>query len=108
MFGDCSVYKVDQLLKHEMEGDSSGAKKIEEKLLSDFQGKDDEKDIRDTTECMGGCDHPQKRGGTLQEEALYRALLRQKTDVDLQKKLRSLFESCNTVTAQENMLLSLR
>lgn len=44
----------------------------------------------------------------LQEEVLYKTLLRGKREKDLEQKVRALFASCSSVTAQENLLVSLR
>lgn len=111
VFGDGLVYHVDQLLKIEGEN-TSRAEQIEKEKLSDCQQKDDEDTISESGDtrdsCRGRSDCPHKSDGALQEEMLYQALLRRKTDEDLQKKLRSLLDSCSSVTAQESMLLSLR
>lgn len=50
-------------------------------------------------------------GGELrddQEEVLYQALLRGKREGGLEQQVRTLFASCSSVTAQENLLVSLR
>ena len=50
-------------------------------------------------------------GGELrddQEEVLYHALLRGKREEGLEQQIRTLFASCSSVTAQENLLVSLR
>ena len=50
-------------------------------------------------------------GGELrddQEEVLYQALLRGKREEGPEQQVRTLFASCSSVTAQENLLVSLR
>lgn len=47
-------------------------------------------------------------GGAPCEEVLYQALLGRKREEGLEQQIRALFGSCSSVTAQENMLVSLR
>ena len=47
-------------------------------------------------------------GHTTLQEVLYESLIREKEDESLQKQVKTLFASCNSVTAQENLLTSLR
>lgn len=44
----------------------------------------------------------------LQEEVLYQTLLRGKREEGLEQQVRALFASCSSVTAKENLLVSLR
>lgn len=49
-----------------------------------------------------------RAGDTLREEVLYQTLLRGKREEGLEQQVGALFASCSSVTAQENLLVSLR
>ena len=50
----------------------------------------------------------QKDDETPQEEMLYRVLVNVGREEGLEQQIRAVFTSCQSVTAQENMLISLR
>ena len=64
-------------------------------------------DIKQTFDCVGGGNGEEREHAALQK-TLYEALVQEKEDESLLKQARDLFASCHSVTAQENLLTSLR
>lgn len=109
---ECAVFSVDQLLKGKQSGDR------------EEQGSSKSEDPAEDSEACVDTVHGTEGGGKEDkiteksssdvhttaelEKVLYRFLVGQKVDEAMEKRLKSLFDSCTSVTAKESLLISLR
>ena len=122
MFGEAVVYHADELLKdgtimksgvghRECDGDEVRGD-VRGKTVEEYGGE--AKVPGDCGDVESGDDgekcekREQKDDDTPREEVLYQTLLNVGREEGLELQIRSLFTSCQSMTAQENLLTSLR
>lgn len=122
VFGEAVAYNVDELLKDktimkrgvghgECEGDEVSGD-VQRKIVEEDGGEARVPgDCGDVESEDGGekCEkRDQKDDDTPHEEMLYQVVLNVGREEGLEQQMRALFTSCQSVTAQENLLISLR